>query len=97
MKHIVVIDEAKAHKAHQHSYRLHPHLAKALPMRPLGTIHTSIEGFECPDGLPNCRNCGDPAHAESCKAAGHCPHCGTAHGVAPDAVLAANGYGIIEG
>jgi hypothetical protein len=59
--------------------------------RESGTIHDTAE-TECPDGLPNCRNCGDPYHAASCEASEHCPDCGTKHGLAPDAHLAANGY-----
>ncbi len=59
--------------------------------RPTGTVHDEAE-TDCPDGLPNCRNCGDPAYADACTAAGHCPDCGTKHGIAPDATLAANGY-----
>ena len=92
---IVVHDEEKAHEAHIHSYRLHPQIQRAMrkenKRRAVGTVHDENDS-ECPDGLPNCRNCGDPAHAETCQAAGHCPHCGTKHGIAPDAVLAANGY-----
>lgn len=42
--------------------------------------------------VPNCRNCGDPEHAKACRAAGHCPDCGTNHGIAPDRIVAANGY-----
>ena len=56
------------------------------------TSHAEAVDSECPDGLPNCRNCGDPAHEEACRAAGHCPLCGTVHGIAPNAHLAANGY-----
>lgn len=63
--------------------------------RPVGTVH-GIYDSECPDGLPNCRNCGDPAHAEECKAAGHCPLCGTAHGLAPDSVIASSGCELVE-
>ena len=55
-----------------------------------GALWTHMEDA-CPDGLPNCRKCGDPAFAVACAAAGHCPHCGTAHGIAPDSVLAAHG------
>lgn len=40
---------------------------------------------------PNCRNCGDQAFVALCRAAGHCPDCGTTHGIAPDSVLAATG------
>lgn len=59
--------------------------------RPKGTVHDEADS-DCPDGLPNCRNCGDLAHAETCRAAGHCPDCGTKHGIAPESVVAANGY-----
>lgn len=90
--HVVVADEAKAHEAHKHSYRHHPHLVKHLAVRPVGTVHAASVESECPNGLPNCRNCGDPAHAASCQASGHCPDCGTLHGIAPDAVIEANGY-----
>jgi len=60
----------------------------------VGDLHTVCEEA-CPEGLPNCRNCGDPAHAEACAAAGHCPDCGTKHGIAPASVVAANGYDLI--
>lgn len=59
--------------------------------RPRGTVH-DVADTDCPDGLPNCRNCGDPAYAEDCKSQGHCAVCGTDHGIAPDAALKANGY-----
>jgi hypothetical protein len=65
--------------------------ASVGPERPAGTIHAEAD-TDCPDGLPNCRNCGDPEHAETCKAAGHCPDCGTKHGIAPDRIVAAHGY-----
>ena len=60
----------------------------------------------CPEGAPNCRNCGDPAFAASCLAAGHCQSCGRSagvvgllpppvgrggHGIAPQGYLAATG------
>lgn len=45
---------------------------------------------------PNCRNCGDPEHAASCTAKGHCPDCGTKHGIAPDRIVAENGYELVE-
>lgn len=64
--------------------------------RPKGTIHASAVTFDCPDGGDNCRNCGDPNHAAECQAAGHCPYCGTRHGVAPDRILVANGYKLVE-
>jgi len=63
--------------------------------RAAGEVHV-VADSECPDGLPNCRNCGDPQHAASCAAAGHCPSCGTKHGIAPDSVVAANGYVLVE-
>lgn len=66
------------------------------PRRPVGTVHAVVAAFDCPEGHPNCRNCGDPAHADACRAAGHCLNCGTRHGVAPDAILVANGYRIVE-
>lgn len=60
--------------------------------RTVGTEHVARIEEACPEGLPNCRNCGDPAFADSCRAAGHCPDCGTKHGIAPDSVLAAHGF-----
>lgn len=60
-----------------------------------GDLHDAVE-LECPDGMPNCRNCGDPEYAESCQEAGHCPDCGTLHGCAPDSTVAANGYRLVE-
>lgn len=59
--------------------------------RPVGTVHDTCDS-DCPDGLPNCRNCGDPEYRQQCEAEGHCDLCGTAHGIAPDSVLEANGY-----
>lgn len=61
------------------------------PKRAAGEVHAEASS-ECPNGLPNCRNCGDPEHAATCKAAGHCPDCGTKHGIAPDRILRENGY-----
>jgi hypothetical protein len=60
-----------------------------------GDLHTHMPDT-CPDGRPNCRNCGDPAHAATCRAAGHCDKCGTAHGIAPASTLEANGYALVE-
>lgn len=71
--------------------KLHAHFSKMFQPRPVGHVHDEVDDT-CPDGRPNCRHCGDPAYAEACRAAGHCPHCGTRHGLAPDAVVAANGY-----
>ncbi len=65
------------------------------PAKSTGELHAHMPD-ECPDGLPNCRHCGDPAHAERCAALGHCSHCGTRHGIAPEAVLAANGYALLD-
>ena len=62
--------------------------------RPQGFVHAADLDDACPMGRPNCRNCGDPKHAEACRLAGHCPDCGTRHGIAPDATLEANGYGL---
>lgn len=71
-----------------------------------GTVHDICDS-ECPDGLPNCRNCGDPEHEASCKAAGHCENCGRStgapdvlqpkdgkmgHGLSPDRIVALRGY-----
>jgi hypothetical protein len=72
--------------------RLTSHLQQRFQHRPSGTVHAESIDSTCPEGLPNCRNCGDANHRESCLAAGHCPHCGTRHGIAPDAHLKANGY-----
>ena len=58
-----------------------------------GTVHAEMSDA-CPEGKPNCRHCGDPAFAGQCKAAGHCPDCGTKHGIAPDSVLAAHGFAL---
>lgn len=90
---IIVADAEKAHAALVRSYHLHPHRQREIrqqPPRPVGTLHTEMDS-ECPEGRPNCRDCGDPTHAEACQAAGHCPHCGTRHGIAPDRVLVDNG------
>lgn len=95
---ILVDDVDKAHEAHIESYKLHPHIQKQLrngSKRPKGTVHTEAEA-ECPNGLPNCRNCGDPEYLESCKAAGHCPDCGIKHGIAPDSIIKKNGYRLVE-
>lgn len=89
---IVVDDEEMAHRANQYAYRLHPKAKiDGLEKRPKGTVHTEMDS-DCPEGLPNCRNCGDPVHETSCRAQGHCPQCGTAHGIAPESRLAENGY-----
>ena len=84
----IVVEDAE--KAHQRE------LARGFrprSVRPKGTVHVEMDS-ECPHGRPNCRNCGDPTHRASCHAQGHCPDCGTKHGIAPDAVLAMNGYAL---
>jgi len=78
-----------------HRRRLAITIADRTPEKLEGDLHTHI-AEECPLGLPNCRNCGDPEFAETCAAAGHCPDCGTKHGIAPDAVVAANGFELVE-
>lgn len=65
---------------------------REVPMPQMGDIWTEVdEGFECPEGGVNCRNCGDPEFKASCDAAGHCPGCGTKHGISPDSILVAAG------
>ena len=65
------------------------------PPKPVGFLQT-VCSTDCPDGLPNCRNCGDPAFAASCAAAGHCPYCcSLAHGMAPDSYLALSGQSLV--
>lgn len=93
---IVVDDEDKAHEANLNvHYKDHSYLHKFLEKRLKGTIHTEVDS-ECPNGLPNCRNCGDPEFEESCESQNHCPDCGTKHGVAPNSVLLKNGYKLVE-
>lgn len=76
--------------------RMHKAVLERTPEpRPVGTLHAVAE-TECPDGLPNCRNCGDPAHTAACRKAGHCPLCGIAHGVAPERYLADSGVELVE-
>jgi hypothetical protein len=70
------------------------HFEQKYKERPAGTVH-DVTVSECPFDLPNCRNCGDPQHAASCKAQGHCPDCGTKHGIAPDRILTENGYELV--
>ena len=70
-------------------------------VKPKGFIHDrgpENKGFtfDCPDGLPNCRNCGDPDHAASCQAKGHCPNCGTLHGLVSERHMKENGYILVE-
>jgi len=94
--------DREIHRTIEHYVRLHgeskrAHVERSVRAhfangpRRVGTQHSQGD-TECPEGLPNCRNCGDPDHAASCAEAGHCPHCGTAHGIAPDAHLIRDGY-----
>ncbi len=96
---IVVDDVDKAHEAMLHSYRKHPRkqaeLRKNSTPRPKGTVHTVCDD-ECPEGKPNCRNCGDPNFVDTCRIAMHCKYCGTRHGIAPQRTVAANGYILVE-
>jgi len=64
-----------------------------LPAPAVGDLYGEGD-LDCPLGRPNCRHCGDPAHAAACAAAGHCEWCGTRHGVAPESILAAHGLAI---
>jgi hypothetical protein len=97
-----VAHNLKAHGAHllgpQDQKRLEKTIVERVsqmvgPAKQKGDLHTEMDS-ECPDGLPNCRNCGDPAYADACRLAGHCEHCGTRHGIAPDATVKANGYAL---
>lgn len=92
---IIVEDEDKALEAEKFSYRFHTHLSNRLSKRAKGAVHCEAD-TECPEGMPNCRNCGDPEFIESCKAEGHCPDCGTKHGVAPDSIIIRSGYQIVN-
>lgn len=67
--------------------------ARVGTKRVKGAVHTEMDDA-CPDGKPNCRNCGDSAFAASCQQAGHCTDCGTKHGIAPTSVLAAHGFAL---
>ena len=105
--HIVIADADKAHQFERRRYREAFERAKVRPdrlerlvderagsKRDVGVVHAEAVASECPDGLPNCRNCGDPAHVTTCRAAGHCPECGTKHGIAPTSVLVAHGFAL---
>jgi hypothetical protein len=86
------VEKMAAHDAARTTNVINREVRKRFPeARPAGEVH-DIADTECPDGMPNCRNCGDPNHAASCQAAGHCPKCGTAHGIAPDRIVSENGY-----
>lgn len=107
---IVIDDADKAHEAHIRSYerglagsaprplhlvKHHRSIAErhAGTPRPVGTVHAEMEDT-CPLELPNCRQCGDPQYVVECRAAGHCPDCGTKHGIAPESVLVRSGYAL---
>jgi hypothetical protein len=90
---LIVGDPASAKVALRDMYVNFPKLQDVVDAQPapaVGTLWAECEST-CPDKLPNCENCGDPAFAETCKKNGHCPHCGTRHGVAPLSVLARKG------
>jgi len=60
----------------------------------LGAVHT-VADSGCPLGAPNCRCCGDPGTpCEEVEGNPHCRQCGVDHGIAPDAILAANGLAL---
>jgi hypothetical protein len=97
---LVITDPAKAREAEAMTYqrgglRREATAIRQRPGRPAGSLWTHM-ATECPDGMPNCRNCGDPAFAETCKRDGHCPYCGTRHGIAPDSVVVAAGVTLVE-
>lgn len=107
---IVIKDPALAHAKEiernvEANLRVRPDLTRSMVEgavrrfiggeRKAGDVHTEMDS-ECPAGLPNCRNCGDPAFRDQCAREGHCPHCGTRHGIAPDSVIAANGYELVQ-
>ena len=82
----IVVDDPDKHHAYEERAGFKPR-----EKRSRGHVHAEMDDA-CPEGLPNCRNCGDPDHAEHCKANGHCPHCGVRHGIAPESVLAKHGF-----
>lgn len=94
---IAVAHPAKARAARAHAYRLHPEHAQRIAQAPppaVGTLWAEMDDT-CPLGRPNCRRCGDPAFQETCRNLGHCPQCGTAHGIAPTSVLEAHGLTLV--
>ena len=85
-KYAIVVNDLDKHRAyHAKSGALSVHNFK------VGHVHAEMDD-ECPEGKPNCRRCGDPEYADDCQAKGHCPACGTLHGIAPDAVLEKHGF-----
>lgn len=91
----IVIEDPEKHKAAAEERQAKARFPLKAPRRAIGDLHTTANS-ECPLGGINCRNCGDPAFAESCQAAGHCPHCGTRHGIAPESYLAKSGVVLKE-
>jgi len=75
--------------------KLKKQIEKRTKKRPKGAVH-AVAWTECPDGGANCRSCGDPLFVDQCAASGHCPYCGTLHGIAPESVVLANGYELEE-
>lgn len=86
---LVVDNPAKYVTFQIESYKNFP----AVKLKPVekGYVHAMIGVFTCPDGLPNCRECGG-----ECKDETHCKKCGVLHGVAPDSKLKANGLIAVE-
>ena len=85
-RYAIVVHDLKKHREYHAKSG-----ARSVHNFDVGHVHTEMDD-ECPLGLPNCRNCGDPAYAERCKEAGHCPDCGTKHGIAPESVLEKHGF-----
>jgi hypothetical protein len=78
--------------------RLEPRVRATVgPPKRAGDLHCFGERG-CPDGRPWCEQCGDPAHLDTCRAAGHCEACvSLQHGaIAHPAVLAANGFALVD-
>jgi Zn finger protein HypA/HybF involved in hydrogenase expression len=91
MKYRLIIDDPiKALEREKWSYRNFPQIAAQLQPREVGSVFSEAE-MDCPAGGVNCRNCGDPEYTEECLEKGHCPNCGTKHGISPDVIL--NRYG----
>jgi predicted Zn-ribbon and HTH transcriptional regulator len=90
---IIVFDEESYFEFEKWMYRFHPH-KRISKVHKVGHVHAEMN-VECPDGGKNCRNCGDPEFKEQCSSLGHCPNCGTSHGIAPNSVLIKNGLKLV--
>ncbi len=91
---LIVADIPKAHAwLTQQMRQARPGRLVEVPPPRIGDPYAEGD-LDCPLGQPNCRHCGDPTFAAACRAAGHCEWCGTRHGIAPDAVLAAHGLAL---